>query len=73
MEGITGVPKMIYIGGFIMDSSHHLSNDDFFMARALEVTIRIGTVMIVFFWCFQIFILSAFERGGHRRDAVTAS
>ena len=24
------------------------------MARALEVTIRIGTVMIVFFWCFQI-------------------
>ncbi|HIJ41187.1 MAG TPA: AI-2E family transporter [Deltaproteobacteria bacterium] len=37
-----------------MDSSYYTSDNKFFVARALEVTIRVGIVILLFFWCFRI-------------------
>jgi predicted PurR-regulated permease PerM len=37
-----------------VNSLPHLSDDKLFMARAMEVTIRIGVILLLFFWCFQI-------------------
>ncbi|MCJ7684180.1 MAG: AI-2E family transporter [Desulfobacteraceae bacterium] len=37
-----------------MNSSNHPPKDKFFVARALEVTIHVGFVVLLLFWCFQI-------------------
>lgn len=37
-----------------MNSSYHPSSDKSLVARALEVTIRVGVVVLLLFWCFRI-------------------
>ena len=37
-----------------MGSSLLPSDNKLFVARALEVTIRVGVVLLLFFWCFRI-------------------
>ena len=37
-----------------MNSSNQSSNDRLFIAKALEATIYIGTVVLLLYWCFQI-------------------
>ena len=37
-----------------MNSSHHPSSDKSLVARALEVTIHVGLVVLLLFWCFRI-------------------
>ena len=41
-------------GGHSMSTSYQPSNDKLFMAKALEVTIHIGLVVLLLFWCFKI-------------------
>ena len=40
--------------GRSMSTSNQPSNDKLFVARALEATIRIGLVVLLLYWCFQI-------------------
>ena len=37
-----------------MNTSNEHSNDKAYVSRAFEVSIRIGLVALVVFWCFQI-------------------
>jgi len=37
-----------------MNSSYHPSSDKSLVAGALEVTIRVGVVVLLLFWCFRI-------------------
>ncbi len=37
-----------------MNSSHHPSGDKFLVSSALEVTIHVGLVVLLLFWCFRI-------------------
>ena len=40
--------------GRSMSTSNQPSNDKLSGARALEATIRIGLVVLILYWCFQI-------------------
>jgi len=37
-----------------MNSSDHLLSNKTLMARTLEITIHVGLVMLLLFWCFRI-------------------
>ena len=37
-----------------MNSSNHPPKDKFYVTRALEVTIHVGLVVLLLFWCFRI-------------------
>jgi predicted PurR-regulated permease PerM len=37
-----------------MNSSHHAPSDKSLVSRALEVTIHVGLVVLLLFWCFRI-------------------
>ena len=37
-----------------MNTSNQPTNDKLFLARALEVTIHIGFVVLLLYWCFKI-------------------
>jgi predicted PurR-regulated permease PerM len=41
-------------GGLRMNKSSEPSNDKLFVTRALEATIHIGLVVLLFYWCFKI-------------------
>jgi len=37
-----------------LDGRHEVGDEDVFVARALEATIRIGVLLLLVVWCFSI-------------------